>query len=137
MSRESAVYLLHGWCHVKLLSSRRKFCAYHTIVHHFTVSLHSKPHSRVYMCLAVTCHLHFWQNDRDLLRAIEVNEGWGRGGEGRGRYRNDREHSKLTLEKKIFPPLLPELGTQTFDHESLALPLSHSCFQRARLCVCV
>ena len=23
----------------------------------------------VYACLAVTCHLHFWQNDRDLLRA--------------------------------------------------------------------
>ena len=21
---------------------------------------------RVYVCLAVTCHLHFWQNDRDL-----------------------------------------------------------------------
>ena len=24
------------------------------------------------VCLAVTCHLHFWQNDRDLLRATEV-----------------------------------------------------------------
>ena len=24
---------------------------------------------KVYACLAVTCHLHFWQNDRDLLRA--------------------------------------------------------------------
>ena len=24
------------------------------------------------MCLAVTCHLHFWQNDRDLLRATAV-----------------------------------------------------------------
>ena len=23
----------------------------------------------MYACLAVTCHLHFWQNDRDLLRA--------------------------------------------------------------------
>ena len=22
-----------------------------------------------YVCLTVTCHLHFWQNDRDLLRA--------------------------------------------------------------------
>ena len=26
---------------------------------------------KVYACLAVTCHLHFWQNDRDLLRASE------------------------------------------------------------------
>ena len=24
---------------------------------------------KVYVCLAVTCHLHFWQNERDLLHA--------------------------------------------------------------------
>ena len=30
------------------------------------VSLHIR---RMPACLAVTCHLHFWQNDRDLLRA--------------------------------------------------------------------
>ena len=28
------------------------------------------------MFLAVTCHLHFWQNDRDLLRATAVTRGW-------------------------------------------------------------
>ena len=27
---------------------------------------------KVYACLAVTCHLHFWQNDRDFLRATVV-----------------------------------------------------------------
>ena len=27
---------------------------------------------KVYACLAVTCHLSFWQNDRDLLRATAV-----------------------------------------------------------------
>ena len=26
----------------------------------------------VHACLAVTSHLHFWQNDRDLLRANAV-----------------------------------------------------------------
>ena len=31
--------------------------------------------SRVYACLDVTCHLHFWQNDRDLLRATAVTRG--------------------------------------------------------------
>ena len=32
---------------------------------------------KVYACLAVTCHLHFWQNDRDLLRATAMrNEPW-------------------------------------------------------------
>ena len=31
---------------------------------------------KVYVSLAVTCHLHFWQNDRDLLRATAVMRGW-------------------------------------------------------------
>ena len=31
---------------------------------------------KVYVCLAVTCHLHFWQNDWDLLRATAVTQGW-------------------------------------------------------------
>ena len=31
---------------------------------------------KVYPCLAVTYHLHFWQNDRDLLRATVVKRGW-------------------------------------------------------------
>ena len=30
---------------------------------------------KVYACLAVTCLLHFWQNDRDLLRATAVTQG--------------------------------------------------------------
>ena len=30
---------------------------------------------KVYACLAVTCHVHFWQNDRDLLRATAVTQG--------------------------------------------------------------
>ena len=36
---------------------------------------------KVYACLAVTCHLHFWQNDRGLLRATATatisHVGWG------------------------------------------------------------
>ena len=34
---------------------------------------------KVYACLTVTCHLHFWQNDRDLLRATAVTRGWNGG----------------------------------------------------------
>ena len=30
---------------------------------------------KVYACLAVTCHLHSWQNDRDLLRVTAVTRG--------------------------------------------------------------
>ena len=31
---------------------------------------------KVYACLAVTCHLRFWQNDRDLLRGAAVTRRW-------------------------------------------------------------
>ena len=34
-----------------------------------------QSHIHVYACLAVTCHLHFGQNDRDLLRATAVTQG--------------------------------------------------------------
>ena len=48
---------------------------------------------RVHAGLAVNCHLHFWQNDRDLLRATGVTHGWSG-------YRNKSQHRKVTLEKK-------------------------------------
>ena len=58
----------------------------------------NKSHIRkVYACLAVTCHLHFWQNDRDFLRATVVTRGWNG-------YRNKSQHRTSTLEKKILPP---------------------------------
>ena len=59
---------------------------------------------RVHTCLAVTCHLHFWQNDRDLLRATVVTWGWNG-------YQNKNQHRKLTPEKKI---LLLGLEPATF-----------------------
>ena len=62
---------------------------------------------KVYACLAVTCHLHFWQNDRDLLRATAVTRGWNG-------YRNKSQHRKSTLEKKILPPLLQGFEPATF-----------------------
>ena len=62
---------------------------------------------KVYACLAVTCHLHFWQNDRDLLRATAVTRGWNW-------YLNKSQHRKLTLEKKILPPLLQGFEPATF-----------------------
>ena len=72
----STVWLLHGCCHVKLLPSRRKFCVHHSTMHQFTVSFHSKPRRRGEYFLAATCHLHFWRNDQDLLRATAVTRGW-------------------------------------------------------------
>ena len=62
---------------------------------------------KVYASLAVTCHLHFWQNDLDFLRATAVTRGWNG-------YRNKSQHRKSTLEKKILPPLLQGLEPATF-----------------------
>ena len=69
---------------------------------------------KVYACLAVTCDLRFWQNDRGLLRATAVTRGWNG-------YRNKSQHRKLTLEKKILPQLQQGFEPATFDHESGAL----------------
>ena len=70
---------------------------------HFIRSLSHK----MQVCLAVTCHLHFWQNSRDLLSATMVTRGWNK-------HRNKSQHIKLTLEKNILPPLLSGLEPETF-----------------------
>ena len=57
--------------------------------------------------LAVTCHLHFWQNDRHFLRATVVTRGWNG-------YRNKGQHRKSTLEKKILPPFQQGFEPATF-----------------------
>ena len=94
----------HGWCHIKLLPSWRVLCTpYNHAPCHFMQS-HIR---KVCACLAVTCHLHFWQNDRGLLRATAVTRGWNG-------YRNKSQHRKLTLEKKILPPLLQGFEPATF-----------------------
>ena len=101
----------HGWCHMKLLPSWRVLCTpYNHAPCHFMQS-HIR---KVYACLAVTCHLHFWQNDCGLLCATAVTQGWNR-------YQNKSQHRKLTPEKKILLPLLLAFEPSTFDHESGAL----------------
>ena len=68
----------------------------------------NKSHIRkVYACLAVTCHLRFWQHDRDFLRATVVTRGWNG-------YRNKNQHRKSTLEKKILPPFQQGFEPATF-----------------------
>ena len=80
-------------------------CVHHSTIHQFTVSLYSIY--RAYVYLAITCHLHFWQNDQGLSRATAVTWGWNR-------YWSDSQHRKLTLETKILPPLLQGLKLETF-----------------------
>ena len=68
-------------------------------IHHAPCHFMQSHIRKVYACLAVTCHLHFWQNDRDLLRATAVTRGWNG-------YRNKSQHRKSTLENKILPLLI-------------------------------
>ena len=63
--------------------------------------------SRVCSRLGVTCHRHFWQNDRALLRATAVKRGLNGS-------RRKNQHTKLTLAKKFLPPLLPGFEVATF-----------------------
>ena len=79
---------------------------YNHVPYHFMQS-HIR---KVYVCLAVTCHLHFWQNDWDLLRATAVTRGWNG-------YQNKSQHRKLTLEKKILAPLLQGFEPVTFQSQ--------------------
>ena len=79
---------------------------------------------RVQMCLAVTGHLHFGQNDRVLLHA--TIQGWNR-------YQNKSQHRKLTMENKILLQLLPGLEPKTFQSESSALPLSYPCLHNCEM----
>ena len=62
---------------------------------------------RVHVCLAVTGHLHFWQNGRDPWRATAVTRGWNG-------CRNKSQHRKMIPEKKIVPPFLPGLEPAPF-----------------------
>ena len=51
-------------------------------------------YNKVHAYLAVTGQLHFWQNDRGLLHATAVTQGWNG-------YWNKSQHRKMTPEKKI------------------------------------
>ena len=57
--------------------------------------------------LAVTCHLQFWQSDRDIERATAVTRGWNG-------YPNKKEHRKLTLENNIVQQIRPGIKPVIF-----------------------
>ena len=106
---------MRNCCHLGM------FCVQHnaTMSHHF---MQSHIHC-VHACLAVTCHLHFWHNDQDLLRVTVVTWEWDR-------YQNKNQHRKLTPVKKFSCCSCRKLNPQPFSHKSSALttelsPLPH------------
>ena len=83
---------------------------------------------KVYVCLAVTCHLCFWQNARNLLRATAVTWGWNG-------YQNKSQHRKSTLEKKFSHCSCRDLNLQPFNHEFGALTTELSPPQKKEHCI--
>ena len=76
---------------------------------------------RMHVCLGLTCHLHLWQNDRDLLRATAVTRGWNG-------YRNQSAQKVDPVKKKkkkISRRSSRISNLSPFDHESVAVPLSY------------
>jgi len=88
-------------CHVG------EFCVHHTTMHRVTSCKATYVRCMPVYCLAVTCHLHFWQTDRNHMRATAVTRGCNG-------YRNKSHHRKLTLEKKILSPLPRGFEPATF-----------------------
>ena len=104
---DSAVWLVVAmWS----LPSRRVLCTvqwepFTSLQCHFIQISHIR---RVYVRIAVTCQLYFWQNYRDLLRATTVTRGWNE-------YRNESQHRKMTPKKTLLSSLLPGLEPATFE----------------------
>ena len=71
---------------------------------------------KLHVTLVLTSHRHFWQNDRDLLRATAVTRG------------RTSQHKKLTLEKTFYRHSCRDSNLRLFDHVSGVLPLSYPRF---------
>ena len=63
------------------------------------------------MCLGVTCHLHFGQNDRDLFCATAVTRGWNK-------YWSKSQHKKLTWRRKFSHHSCRDSNLWPFNHKS-------------------
>ena len=112
---QSAAYLAHWHCGPVFLTScvRARFP---DSLDSIVSTLNSNfVGSRVYACLGVTRHLHFWQNDRGLLRATTVTRGW------KG-HRIRVSTGSLFWRRKFSRRSCRNSNSQPFDHESGARP---------------
>ena len=90
---------------------RGAFCVYHATMSRYFMQSHVGCVMRA--CSAVTCHLHFWQNDRDFVHAAAVTRGWNG-------YRNKTPAQKVDPGERFlfcfafYPATLPGLEPATF-----------------------
>ena len=100
-----------------VLLSWRTVCLHHTTMHQFIVLFILSLICRVHSCLAVTCHLRFWQNDRNRVRATAVSRGLNG-------YRYKSAESG-PCRRKFSRRSSWDLNPRPSDHASVDLPLSY------------
>ena len=84
---------------------------------------------KVCTCLAVTCHLHFWQNDWNFLCATAVTLGWNG-------YRN-KSAQRRSWRMKFSHCSCRDLNPRPFSHESGTLTTELSLLPHEQGHVCV
>ena len=89
-------------------------------MHRFTVLLYSNQTRRTNVCLAVTCHMHFWQNDQNVYVRVGTDTEIGVGTES---WPWRRTFSGCSCW---------DSNRRPFDHESVAQPLSRPRYVESR-----
>ena len=86
----SGVYLQHCLVGTRLapretaaVSARSVYTTQPCIMSRHCMKSHVRK-GRVHLCFVVTGHLHFWQNDRDILRSTAVTRGGANDAQIRG-----------------------------------------------------
>ena len=93
----------HGWCHMKLLLSQHVL---RTPYNHAPCRFMQSHICKMYACLAVTCHLHIWQNDQGLLHGTAVTRE-GTDAEMRITHRKNEEYLAIFKTCNAPPPPRP------------------------------
>ena len=109
---------MHTTLGVTYATSWRVLCTpYNHAPCHFMQSHIRKVHAWV----AVTCHLHFWQNDRDRLRVTAVTRGWKRIPKQESAQKVDPGEKKYSPRSSCW-----DSNPRSFNHESSALTIALS-----------
>ena len=109
------VLQIRSFCHTHIHTHARTHARTDTHTHtrthartHTCTHMHARAHTHAQGACVYRCKLPpALSEEWDLLRATAVTRGWNG-------YRNKNQHRKLTMEKKILPPLLPGLEPETF-----------------------
>ena len=108
----------HGWWTAAILAqvlcTPYNHAPCHFMQHHIR---------KLYVCLAVTCHLHFWQNGQDLLRATAVTRGWN------GYWNKSQHRESRPWRRKFSCCSCRDLNQRLFSHKSGALTTELSLIQ--------